>query len=141
MGLDRRGQRRYVAPETIAALEALPLGELAALHDAMAELEADVLVTYDAGDDSIDHDAEDAFALRTPPTGVAFPPVTSDFAAAFTAHVESLPRRWRIDGAAIAYEVVGSVLAPQLARERARRAATWRTTARRQRGSRRTRRH
>jgi hypothetical protein len=137
MGLDARGLRRYFTPETIAALQALPPRELGALHDALAELEADVLVAYDADDQSIDHEKEDAFALMRPPATIAFPTVTGDFLAAFTTHAESLPRRWRIDGAAIAFEMVGTVLAPQTEQARARRAATWRTTARRRRGSRR----
>ncbi|WIB78367.1 hypothetical protein DEJ28_04485 [Curtobacterium sp. MCPF17_002] len=140
MGTDARGQRRYFSAETIAAIEALPLAELEALHDALAELEADVLVDYDPEDESIDHADEDGYRFVRPPTSIAFPPVTSDFDTAFTAHVEGLPKRWRLDASALAFELVGTVLAPYWAEQRARRSATWRLTARRQHGSRRVRR-
>jgi len=140
MGLDARGQRRYFAAETIAALEELPPSELDALHDVLAELEADVLVDYDPEDETIDHAEEDRYRMVLPPTSLAFPAVTDDFAAAFTAHVEGVHRRWRLDASALAFELVGTVLAPHLAKERARRSATWRLTARRRRGSRRLRR-
>ncbi|GAA3339895.1 hypothetical protein GCM10017714_17430 [Curtobacterium pusillum] len=139
-GLDARGQRRYFAPETLTALEGLPPSELESLHDALAELEADVLVEYDPEDESIDHDDEDAFRMVPPPTTIAFPPVTSDFATAFTEHVQGLDRRWRLDASAIAFEVVGTTLRPHWERQRARRRAAWRLTARRRHGSRRVRR-
>lgn len=144
MGMDARGQRRYFTAETIAALEALPPSELEAVDDALAELEADVLVDYDPEDETIDHGAEDGFRMALPPADVAFPTITADtaeaFVAAITAHVEGLPKRWRLDASALAFELVGTVLAPYRAEQRARRSATWRLTARRQRGSRRVRR-
>lgn len=140
VGLDAREQRRYFAPETVTALQALPPRELEALHDALAELEADVLVEYDPDDASIDHEDEDRWRAASPPPETAFPPVTSDFAAGFAEHVKSLPMRWRLDAAAVAFELVGTLLDPWWAAERTRRAATWRTTARRRRGARRTRR-
>ncbi len=140
MGHDRRAQRLYFTPETLEALQATPPRELEALHDVLGQLEADVLVEYDPDDESIDHDAEDAFRMVSPPSEVGFPTVTSDFAAGFTAHVESLPPRWRLDAVAVAFELVGTLLDPYWAAERARQAATWRTTARRRRGTRRTRR-
>jgi len=140
MGLDARGQRRYFAAETIVALEELPVSELDALHDVLAELEADVLVDYDPEDEAIDHGEEDQYRMALPPASLAFPAVTDDFAAAFTAHVAGIDHRWRLDASGIAFELVGTILAPRLAAERARRSATWRLTARRRRGSRRLRR-
>lgn len=144
MGMDARGQRRYFTAETVAALEELPPAELEALHDVLAELEADVLVDYDPEDDAIDHDEEDRFRMVPPPSDVAFPPITATsaegFATAVTAHVDGLPKRWRLDASALAFELVGTVLAPYWARQRARRSATWRLTARRRHGSRRVRR-
>ena len=144
MGMDARGQRRYFTAETIAAVEDLPTAELEALHDALAELEADVLVDYDPEDEAIDHGVEDDFRMVLPPADVAFPTITADtaegFVAAVTAHVEGLPKRWRLDASALAFELVGTTLAPYRAEQRARRSATWRLTARRQRGSRRVRR-
>ncbi|KQS08882.1 hypothetical protein ASG04_08135 [Curtobacterium sp. Leaf183] len=140
VGLDAREQRRYFAPETVTALESLPPRELEALHDALAELEADVLVEYDPDDAAIDHAAEDRWRAATPPAEMAFPAVTDDFAPAFTEHVQQLDPRWRLDAAAVAFELVGTILDPWWAAQRARRAATWRTTARRRRGTRRARR-
>ena len=140
MGYDARGQRRYFTPETIDALAVTPPRDLETLHDTLAELEADVLVDYDPEAATIDHDEEDGFRLATLPVEFAFPSTTSGFADAFTTHVESLPPRWRLDAVAVAFELVGTLLDPYWAAERARQAATWRTTARRRRGSRRTRR-
>jgi len=140
MGTDARGQRRYFSAETIAALEHLPPADLAALHDALAELEADVLVDYDPEDDAIDHTDEDRYRFAQPPTTITFPAVTTGFADAFTTHVQGLPKQWRLDASALAFELVGTILAPHLAREQARRSATWRLTARRRHGSRRMRR-
>lgn len=140
MGLDARGQRRYFAAETIAALEELPPADLIALHEALAELEADVLVEYDPEDTAIDHDAEDEFRMVEPPADIAFPPVTSAFAEGFAAHVAAVPPRWRIDAAAVAFELVGTLAYPHHVRARKRLSATWRLTARRRRRSRRVRR-
>ncbi|ROP64707.1 hypothetical protein [Curtobacterium sp. ZW137] len=140
MGHDARGQRRYFTSDTIDALRALPPRELEDLHDVLAQLEADVLVEYDPEDASIDHDDEDRHRLVTLPVDFAFPPTTADFATAFTAHVQSVPLRWRLDVAAVAFELVGTLLDPYWAEQRARRTATWRITARRRRGSRRSRR-
>lgn len=140
MGFDARDQRRWFTPETIAALEAMPPRELDALHDALAELEADVLVEYDPEDAAIDHQEEDRWRMVAPPIDAAFPTITEDFAAAIEAHVRSLPPRWRLDGAALAFELVGTVLRPWWTAEHARRTRTWRMTARRRRGTRRTRR-
>jgi len=140
MGHDARGQRRYFTPETIEALGAVPPRELEELHDVLAQLEADVLVEYDPEDDAIDQADEDRHRLVTLPVEFAFPSTTSDFATAFTAHVEGVPLRWRLDVAAVAFELVGTLLDPYWAEQRTRRAATWRATARRRRGSRRARR-
>lgn len=140
VGLDAREQRRYFAPETVTALQAMAPRELEALHDALAELEADVLVEYDPDDQAIDHEDEDRWRAAAPPAEMAFPPATDDFVQAFTDHVRTLSPRWRLDAAAVAFELVGTLLDPWWAAERARRTATWRTTARRRRGTRRARR-
>ena len=104
--------------------------DTATTPDTPTEGEADVLVDYDPEDDSIDHGTEDDFRMVFPPSDVAFPPITADTAEAFvsavTAHVEGLPKRWRLDAAALAFELVGTVFAPHWAEQRARRSATWR---------------
>ncbi|MBK0296961.1 hypothetical protein IAE22_34385, partial [Bacillus sp. S34] len=56
-------------------------------------------------DTAIDHDEEDEFRMVEPPADIAFPPVTSDFADGFAAHVASVPPRWRI-GAAVSCRAV-----------------------------------
>ncbi|ROP74423.1 hypothetical protein [Curtobacterium sp. PhB115] len=141
VGMGAPGLKQRFAPETLAALESVSPAELERLHDAMAELEADVLVEYDPEDDAIDYTEEDRFRGIPLPRDAAFPIVTEDLADGLTAHVQGLPPRWRLDGAAVAFEMVGTLLDPYRKRERARRTATWRATARRRRsGSRSSRR-
>jgi hypothetical protein len=133
VGMGAPALRQRFAPETLAALEQASRAELEQLHDAMAELEADVLVVYDPEDDTIDYAEEDRFRGIPLPRDAGFPVVTGDLTAGLTQHVESLPLRWRLDGVAVAFEMVGTLLAPYWKRERARRTATWRATARRRR--------
>jgi hypothetical protein len=140
MGLDARGRRRLFPAETVAALRVLPPSESIALQDSLAELEADVLVEYDPDDPAIDHDEEDRFRMVAPPAEVAFPTVTSAFAESFSAHVASVPPRWRIDAAALAFELVSTFAYPHRVREWERTADVRRLVARRRRGSRRRRR-
>ncbi|OII09266.1 hypothetical protein BIU97_12040 [Curtobacterium sp. MCBA15_009] len=144
LGLSRREQQRYITRQTVAALEQLSQGELDDLHEALRDVEVALLVDLDPEDDGIDHDEEDRFRMVAPPRSMAFPTTTADsaaaFATAFAAHVASVPQRWRLDAAAIVFEVVGRVLLPHSVREHARRRSTWALTARRRRGSRRSRR-
>lgn len=135
VGLGARQLAERFTPETIEALEALDYAALDALHDDLAELLADVLLDLDQEDASVDPAEEARYVGRPLPLDAAFPSTTTDFRSAFADHVASLPSRWRIDAAAVAFEMVGTVLRPRWEAARARRSATWRLAARRRRRS------